>query len=658
MKSLKRNEFSQSKQGKKDIQFRTAESHTVTVGEAMSKGSINELLAKGKCTSDEQFRTAESPIVMVGEAISQGPINELIVRQKSSQALEMGHYSVKFKLGTNQEIDMIVTPERTNVKIDGEEFLLFEGSIVINRILEIVHRDGSHTIAYEMRVNLPNETAIFQIEKKAYRHRMVKEIESQCTTFALNKCLPNSWAIFDMFLSRLAQRGNYEIKKYFDFSGWYRDDKNAGWIYLNGNMQNVKAKMHLPQTEVSGYQLGLTNLLAMVQNNPSLYIIFLFSHLGFTARLLQMAGIEPHFMLYLTGKTGSFKTSLLKTLSGGIFEDTPYTTREARFYDTLAAIDEKIKERRDSLLLIDDYHPAATRTQQASMRNNLEHVIRVYGDCEGRGKLGPDRKLIKNEKICGAAWMTGEVADFSTYSDILRVITINIDEKTVSQEALSALQDNIEALKVYYAGYIQEIGKLFLVDRKVIEIRKKKNRAELSQKLPLAARRYVDAALALNYINDLVWKAAEHFGVNNSQLMKAEGAKMLDEFFRELVAVTQMQKPAMIFGKAVKELFNNDKLNLASSKDLYYQGYGEGYMDEERLLLNTIYINDLFQKYCLERGLNIPRIERRDLIDAGIILPGIERTTKERKGGQRPKIYGFKKESILENENGGAGHEN
>jgi len=568
------------------------------------------------------------------------------ISTKTGKGFALKNYvKVSTVLFNGKECLIQAYPDKTTVRIKDDEFVLFYGAIAIGRADRVIHRDGSVDVKYQIHITTPMDNDAFYISKLHFKRDLLDKIEANCPYFQFEKTLSNFVALFNAFAQALVSQHDFLTFTTYDFSGWVRN-KFGTWQYIHGSMPNVSAKMKLPKAGPSDFVSGLQALLALLGNDPRLYLVFLFAHMGFVARIFSLAGLPPRFSLYVVGRSGSFKSSLLKVLSGGIFETEDNATCECRFTDTKASINSKILGRQDRNLLVDDYHPTSTKTQRSLMRMNLDTVLRTYGDGESEGKLGPNRKETAKERIYGVAWMTGESTDFSAYSDILRVITVPLDEHCVDPTLLAVLQDNLDIVRKYFAAFVRYLEPRFDYIRQRIALSKGTGRTEWRNLLQLTAGRYVDAALSLYLVNNFIWDAAAVCGVQDAETKKQQGKVMIIDFFKSLLVATQAQKPTAIFATVLKEAFHNGKLAVASSKERYLDGFGEGYLDERHLVLNTTYANKTFESFCNDHNLAIVIPERSELVDAGIIVAGRDRATAIRKGNERPPIYVFKNEVL------------
>ena len=610
---------------------------------------MNDVLSRStfEVSGAESIKPLELPARVIIEAekepdevLSRSSFTILNPVQSSKDVLPNGYIKLETTLFNGDGVVIETIGDKTVANIGKKQNILFPGVLSVEKAIKTIHRDGSLDLKYVIKYASQMGNVHFPIESTKYRKELLTTLESKFPAFGLNKFLPNYAALFDTLAQAIVAKNDFLTDVEYDFHGWAKNTLDPGWTYLNGSMINVKSDMKLPVANAKDFAWGLENLMNLANGDPRLYLIFLFSHMGFMALIFHRAGVDPHFIVNVTGPSGSFKTSLLKVLSGGIFEGDG--SCECRFTDTPASINAMILRRVNSLLLFDDNHPTTSKGNKSLMKGNLGLISRAFGDGESVGKLGPDRKTFLKEKIIGAAWMTSEMLDFSAFSDILRVVNVAINNDTINVNALTILQDNIGGIRRYFSFFVDSLGKKFTDVEQWIRSSRHSNRQTWREFLQIGAGRYADAALVLAYINDIVWKIACENNIPDAETKRLNGVSMLSSFFKQLVTAADDWKPTAVFVNCFKEFFHNSRLLLASDKASYLAGVGEGYLDESNLILNTVYANKVFQRYCEEHNLSVVALERQELIDAGIIVAGRDRATTVRKGNKRPPVYAFK----------------
>lgn len=137
----------------------------------------------------------------------------------------------------------------------------------------------------------------------------------------------------------------------------------------------------------------LLNLLPSTAPKKLIYAGMGLSFLTPLNALLREEGIEPCFILYFTGKTGSRKTTMAKLFLNffGTFDNgTPSPTG---FRDTPNAVEKKFALTDSTLVLLDDRIPSTTPKVKAQMETMEQSVARQIGDRSGRARMNADGTL-------------------------------------------------------------------------------------------------------------------------------------------------------------------------------------------------------------------------------------------------------------------------
>jgi hypothetical protein len=135
---------------------------------------------------------------------------------------------------------------------------------------------------------------------------------------------------------------------------------------------------------------------------PCLALVFL-SPLN---EFLRRGGCEPKFILSLIGKTGSMK-STVAALMLSFFGHFTATELPMSFHDTANSILYNAGTLKDVLTCVDDYHPSAKKDGEA-MRQNMQILVRDYGDRTTRERMTSDIRLRESQVPHGNAIVTAE----------------------------------------------------------------------------------------------------------------------------------------------------------------------------------------------------------------------------------------------------------
>jgi len=121
----------------------------------------------------------------------------------------------------------------------------------------------------------------------------------------------------------------------------------------------------------------------------------------------RQAGYEPLYLLFLVGRTQTRK-STLAALMLSFFGEFSASTLPCSFKDTANAIEKKGYILKDTLNVVDDYHPAMTSKERQTMDTIMQALSRGYGDRKGRDRMNPDISLRESSAPRGNVIITGE----------------------------------------------------------------------------------------------------------------------------------------------------------------------------------------------------------------------------------------------------------
>ena len=165
---------------------------------------------------------------------------------------------------------------------------------------------------------------------------------------------------------------------------------------------------------------------------------------------------EPSFLLYLIGRTGTFKTTLAKLFLCFFGQFDSNTAPPISFRDTPNAIERKLAMYADVLCLADDKFPPSTPQSKARMEENEQTLARAIGDRGSRGRLNADTSLKNGYVAKGNVIVTAEDA-FGNIgeSGIARSVSVELKPDDVNKASLTYLQKHSSHLNQCMAEYIQ-----------------------------------------------------------------------------------------------------------------------------------------------------------------------------------------------------------
>ena len=201
--------------------------------------------------------------------------------------------------------------------------------------------------------------------------------------------------------------------------------------------------------KVSAFEL----LGALIRVAPDCIAIYILA-LRALASMLSSPALEgkfkPSFGIILLGETGSQKTSLVEALC--YMDEHPYNA--VNFKCTPAAVQEKLKDIQDDIVLADDMYPAQITSEKNLQREILSLLIRATGD-----DIGSRQKMLGGAVTAHTSSAlfvaTAELLTSCSESDLWRTVVLNIRKDDVNKDALTWLQKHPDVLRFYSRLFVQ-----------------------------------------------------------------------------------------------------------------------------------------------------------------------------------------------------------
>lgn len=316
--------------------------------------------------------------------------------------------------------------------------------------------------------------------------------------------------------------------------------------------------------------------------------ILLYSLYGITYQLFLDAGYRPTTILFVAGETGAMKTSVSKVFF--TMFNTDEDSAVMPFQSTVASLDPAISESNDMILLVDDYCPNSTMTNEGrkQMEQLLDRLIRIYGDATGRMKSNVDSRLVKSSRAKGGAVATGEI-EAEGRSSVLRMVTMQLRRGDISGDNLSFFQKEKKLWSTFLARYIGYLEKNYISIVDMITPNYSILRSETQNWLN--EKRNIDHYVELSIINRVLMEFLKSEGL---QLEEVQGyfdilnAGLVYHISKSEVMAEEQNPDTMILD-AVVNVLNNGAVRLAKSLNEYtmsteYFGYRE---------MNVVYVEEV-----------------------------------------------------------------
>lgn len=462
-----------------------------------------------------------------------------------------------------------------------------------------------------------------------------------------------------------------EKKTVFAVTGWKKVD--GQWMYLMPGDEEIT--VNLPD-KMSGYgmerkcdpldiQTAASLLWQSVAPEEIILPLLSFTFLSPLNHFLKAAGCEPKFVLFLVGKTGSRK-STLAALMLSFFGKFTASELPLSFRDTSNSILYNAFSLKDVLTVIDDLHPSS-RQEEQKMNATAQAVMRAYGDRTGKGRLRADSTPMESRPPQGNAIITAEFAPDIGESGTARYFALELKEKDVDLEILSAFQKEAAdgTLQRCMFAYTEWIRESFLFsEESVQEFQKylhsrflfyrdsfRSNGIRCHGRVPeTVAHLQIGMEFLLRFLHDLGGFADdwcrgffERFQSILAQLARKQ-SDSIDE-----------DKPTHIFIRKLFSLLESNQAHLLDRNVANELGFGTciGYQDDEFLYLYSEVAHKLVRKFCEEQGENFSLSSKsllKAMAEEGLIQPGATQNTRPLRIGDKQKrvvyLYREKAEHI------------
>ena len=334
----------------------------------------------------------------------------------------------------------------------------------------------------------------------------------------------------------------------------------------------------------------------------------------------RQASCMPKFVLFLTGRTGTRK-STIAALILSFFGKFTSTDLPMSFRDTANSIIANSFSLKDVLTCIDDFYPS-DNAEMKKLNTTAQTVMRAYGDRTGRAWLRSDSTLMESRPPQGNAIITGELSPDIGESGTARYFTLGLKEEDVDLGSLSVCQNEAAdgAYRRTMYAYTQWLKHRYLCDEDHVEKLRDKllnwhktyrndyyhHNQTCHGRLPeIVACLMIGMRFFLQFLKE------------NCVIKQEDQEIELELFRKELYALADQQstnvehdKPVNIFIRKLYSLIEGGKVmiterNRPDNFDPYPPGY-IGCQDEEYYYLNKDLAHSAVKKLCSEQSESFP----------------------------------------------------
>ncbi|MBQ3330173.1 MAG: hypothetical protein IJG87_03235, partial [Ruminococcus sp.] len=358
---------------------------------------------------------------------------------------------------------------------------------------------------------------------------------------------------------------------------------------------------------------------------------------------LRQAGCMPKFTLFLTGRTGTRK-STIAALILSFFGAFTSTDLPMSFQDTANSITANAFTLKDVLTCIDDFYPS-DNAEMKKLNTTAQKIMRAYGDRTGRGRMRADCTLMENRPPQGNAIITGELRPDVGESGIARYFPLELKDGDVNLAYLTEYQE--EAAQGVYRrtmfAYTEWLKRRFICDddheekfvKRLRELYDSYRSDFLSHGVKCHGRLPEIVACLMIGMRFFLYFLKE-----NGVIFQDEKDEEIKNFSDLLLRVAAQQavdieyeKPANIFVRKLYALMESGDVVLKKkgSHGDYTPSFFSGIVNSDYLMIHLDSVFPLIKKLCNDSGEAFPYTKNsimKALVEEGIAEPGRQSTTR------------------------------
>ena len=435
----------------------------------------------------------------------------------------------------------------------------------------------------------------------------------------------------------------------YHVTGWKKI--NGEWFFLlpgNSNINVVlKGKLqHYRGADVDDLY-DLIDAYNLYEKPPAssliIHPLIAFAFLTPLNEFMRQAGCMPKFVLFITGRTGTRK-STIAALILSFFGQFSSSDLPMSFRDTANSIIANAFTLKDVLTCIDDFYPS-DNAEMKKLNATAQTVMRAYGDRTGRARLRSDSTLMESRPPQGNAIITGELSPDVGESGTARYFALELKEEDVDLGSLSVCQSEAAdgAYRRTMYAYTEWLKRRYLCDDSHVEKLKDKlqnwhkiDRNDYYHHNQTCHGRLPETVACLM----IGMRFFLQFLKENCVIKQEDQEVELELFRKELYALADLQsdsveqdKPANIFIRKLYALIESGVIVLKRKGEPgeYTPSFHSGLEDDTYLMIHPDSVHRQVKKLCSDAGEAFPftmRAIMKALVEEGIAEPGKDTTTR------------------------------
>ena len=435
----------------------------------------------------------------------------------------------------------------------------------------------------------------------------------------------------------------------YHVTGWKKI--NGEWHFLLPGNSNINVVLNGKLQHYCGADVDdlydLIDAYNLYEKPPAssliIHPLIAFAFLTPLNEFLKQAGCMPKFVLFLTGRTGTRK-STLAALFLSFFGQFTSSDLPMSFRDTANSIIANAFTLKDVLTCIDDFYPS-DNAEMKKLNATAQTVMRAYGDRTGRARLRSDSTLMESRPPQGNAIITGERSPDVGESGTARYFSLELKEEDVDLGSLSVCQSEAAdgAYRRTMYAYTEWLKRRYLCDDSHVEKLRDKllnwhkiDRNDYYHHNQTCHGRLPETVACLM----IGMRFFLQFLKENCVIKQEDQEVELELFRKELYALADLQsesveqdKPANIFIRKLYALMESGVIVLKRKGEPgdYSPSFHSGLEDDTYLMIHPDSVHRQVKKLCSDAGEAFPftmRAIMKALVEEGIAEPGRDSTTR------------------------------
>ena len=411
----------------------------------------------------------------------------------------------------------------------------------------------------------------------------------------------------------------------YHVTGWKKI--NGEWHFLLPGNSNINVVLNGKLQHYCGADVDdlydLIDAYNLYEKPPAssliIHPLIAFAFLTPLNEFLKQAGCMPKFVLFLTGRTGTRK-STLAALFLSFFGQFTSSDLPMSFRDTANSIIANAFTLKDVLTCIDDFYPS-DNAEMKKLNATAQTVMRAYGDRTGRARLRSDSTLMESRPPQGNAIITGElspdVGESGTAAD------------GAYRRTMYAYTEWLKRRYLCDDSHVEKLRDKLLNWHKIDRNDYYHHNQTCHGRLPeTVACLMIGMRFFLQFLKE------------NCVIKQEDQEVELELFRKELYALADLQsesveqdKPANIFIRKLYALMESGVIVLKRKGEPgeYTPSFHSGLEDDTYLMIHPDSVHRQVKKLCSDAGEAFPYTMRaimKALVEEGIAEPGKDSTTR------------------------------